>query len=85
MEPLNKGWYAVNIGVEKAKNHPFEFSVRETNHREFFPPQDVLMDISVSVVTFSELLFFEILWTWMSQKVSKWLGSVGYNPNKSHL
>ncbi len=23
--------------------------------------------------------------TWMSQEVSKWLGSVGYNPNIPHL
>ena len=28
---------------------------------------------------------FELLPTWMSQEVSKWLGTVGYNPNIPHL
>ena len=29
--------------------------------------------------------FWTINSTWMSQEVSKWLGSMGYNPNIPHL
>ena len=40
---------------------------------------------SISPRDRGESKIFETTTTWMSREVSKWLGSVGYNPNISHL